>query len=92
MTQGLGLDLGRPRDMGELFKDSLLLYAGHSGGCSTPVSSSNAAAVARRATSRARPSAKMSAEDSTNATPLLEPTALDETASPQLVSAMFRGP
>lgn len=31
MTQAPGLDLGRPRDVGELFRDSLLLYARHFG-------------------------------------------------------------
>lgn len=31
MTPGPGLDLGRPRDVGELFKDSLLLYGRHFG-------------------------------------------------------------
>ena len=31
MTQGPGLDLGRPRDVSELFRDSLLLYARHFG-------------------------------------------------------------
>ena len=31
MTQGPGLDLGRPRDVGALFRDSLLLYTRHFG-------------------------------------------------------------
>jgi len=31
VTQSPGLDLGRPRDVGELFRDSLLLYARHFG-------------------------------------------------------------
>ena len=31
MTRGLGLDLGRPREVGELFRDSLTLYARHFG-------------------------------------------------------------
>jgi hypothetical protein len=31
VTQGPGLDLGRPRDVSELFRDSLLLYARHFG-------------------------------------------------------------
>lgn len=31
MTQGPGLNLGRPRDVRELFRDSLLLYARHFG-------------------------------------------------------------
>jgi len=31
VTQGPGLDLGRPRDVGALFRDSLTLYAGHFG-------------------------------------------------------------
>lgn len=31
MTQGPGLDLGRPLDVGELFRDSARLYAGHFG-------------------------------------------------------------
>lgn len=31
MTQAPGLDLGRPRDVGELFRDSLVLYARHFG-------------------------------------------------------------
>ena len=31
MTPGPGLDLGRPRDVGDLFRDSLRLYARHFG-------------------------------------------------------------
>ncbi len=31
MTHGPGLDLGRPRDVGELFRDSVVLYARHFG-------------------------------------------------------------
>ena len=31
MTLGPGSDLGRPRELGELFRDSLALYAGHFG-------------------------------------------------------------
>lgn len=31
MTQSPGLDLGRPRDVGQLFRDALLLYARHFG-------------------------------------------------------------